>query len=219
MGILRRAALAGMLLVSVTGQARATEEQFEPIAIPEPPAGKAQMVFFRPGGFQGALISCAVSEGESKLSSLPPARYFVAVVEPGRHIYSVSAETKDRILYDLKPGQTEYAQCKIETGFFAGRPKLNPARDIDFKSKLTWKLAKSEGAGPGVLTEEQIKAALAAQSAPQTSVEVAPSAASPSAVAAPAPAPEPLQAAVPAPEAVPASEPAPAAPAQESSAQ
>jgi len=158
-------ALIGSLIAS---PALASPEKAELITLPNPPAGKAQMVFFRAGGIGGSAISCAVSENEQKISSLPPARFFVAVFEPGRHTFKVSSEAKDEIYMDLKPGQTQYAKCSIAMGFLAGRPKLEVAQEAEFTSK-PWKSVKPDRMAANVLTDEQIKAALAAQaSAPST---------------------------------------------------
>jgi hypothetical protein len=142
--------------------ALASPEKAELITLPNPPAGKAQMVFFRAGGFAGSAISCAVSEAGEKISSLPPARFFVAVVEPGRHTFRVSSEAKDEIFVDLKPGQTQYAKCSIAMGIMAGRPKLEIAEEAQFTSK-PWKSVTPDRMAANVLTDEQIKAALAVQ--------------------------------------------------------
>lgn len=103
----------------------------EPKVVPAPPAGKGQIVFYRQGGL-GPLISCAVKEGEEKLSSLPPGKYFVLVAEPGKHSYVVSSESKDVLNVEVEADETQYARCTITMGVFAGRPNLSPAQKSEF---------------------------------------------------------------------------------------
>lgn len=106
-----------------------------PIAVPPPPAGKGQIVFYRTGGMGGALISCAMKEGEIKLSSLPPGRYYVHVTEPGKHSYSVSSEAKDVLNVEIEPDDTQYARCTIRMGLMAGRPNLSPSTVEEWNSR------------------------------------------------------------------------------------
>ncbi len=154
-----------------TVPAQASPEQPELVTVPAPPAGKAEVVFLRDGGYAGSAISCAVSEGKTKLSSLPPRRFFILVAAPGKHTFSVSSEAKDEIYFDLKPGQVNYVKCHVEMGFFAGHPKLDVVEEVMFTAK-TWKSVEKSRMGPDVLTDEQIKAALSAQAtaAPATPV-------------------------------------------------
>ncbi len=148
--------------LGLTGAALASETVKESVEVPSPPEGKAQVVFFRPGGFGGSAISCAVSEAGVKVSSLPPARYFILVADPGKHTYSAASESKDEVNYNLKPGQTVYVKCSIQTGFFVGRPKLEAADELEFTTK-TWKAVSADRMGANVLTEAQIKAGTAPQ--------------------------------------------------------
>lgn len=161
MKFLASLAVAGMLAAT---PALASPDKAELVTLPAPPAGKAQMVFFRKGGFAGSAISCAVSEAGTKISSLPPARFFVVVTEPGKHTYTVSSEAKDELYMDLKAGETQYAKCNIAMGFMAGRPKLEVAQPAEFTSKM-WKSVDKDRMSANVLTDEQIKAALDAQAA------------------------------------------------------
>lgn len=148
--------------------AAASDDLKEIVEVPAPPQGKAQVVFFRPGGFGGSAISCAVSENGAKISSLPPARFFILVAEPGRHIYSAASESKDEVAYNLKEGQTVYVKCGIQAGFLVGRPRLENADELEFSTK-TWKSVTEDRISANVLTDAQIKAALDAQkAAPQT---------------------------------------------------
>ncbi|WP_204349284.1 hypothetical protein, partial [Klebsiella pneumoniae] len=72
-----------------------------PIAIPAPPAGKGQIVFYRPGG-AGFAIGCSVNEKGQKVSSLGAGKYFIMVTEPGRHEFSVKSEAKDMLALEVE---------------------------------------------------------------------------------------------------------------------
>jgi hypothetical protein len=182
-----RAAALVLPMVITAAPALASPDQPEPVTVPTPPPGKAQIVFFRDGGYAGSAISCAVSENGTKLSSLPPRRFFILVADPGKHTYSVSSEAKDEIFFDLKPGQTTFVKCHVEMGFFAGHPKLDVAEELQFTTK-TWKSVEKSRMGPNVLTDEQIKLALATQAAPAPDGSP-PAPPAPPAPAAPPPAP------------------------------
>ena len=129
----RFSAVAFLLAASLAGPAAAADPKPppEPKVIPAPPAGKGQIVFYRQGGI-GPLISCAVKEGEAKVSSLPPGKYFVLVAEPGKHSYVVSSESKDILNLEVEADETQYARCTITMGLFAGRPNLSPADKAAF---------------------------------------------------------------------------------------
>lgn len=115
------------LIAGLATPTMAASELKAPISVPPPPAGKGQIVFYRTGGFSGSLISCAMKEGETKLSSLPPGRYYVHVTEPGKHSYAVSSEAKDVLNVEIEPDDTQYARCTIRMGILAGRPNLSPS--------------------------------------------------------------------------------------------
>ncbi|WP_353230328.1 hypothetical protein [Novosphingobium sp.] len=180
------AVLLASLAIAVP--AMATETTPEQVVVPTPPAGKAEVVFFRKAGFAGSAISCAPSENGTKISSLPPGRFAILVAEPGPHTYAGGSNVKDGVALNLKPGSITYVQCNIRVGFWAGMPVFDIAHDDDFSTKL-WKSLTKEQLGPNILTDEQIKTALAAQAAqPAVTPAAAP-------VATPAPATEPTVAA------------------------
>jgi hypothetical protein len=162
-----------------------------PIAIPPPPHGKGEIVFFRTG-FMGALISCAVSENGQKVSSLPPGSYFIAVVEPGKHTYSVSSEATDTLNVEVEPDEVQYASCHIKMGIMAGRPVLNPATAEAFTGK-TYKMVSASKMGEGALRPDGSTSAAALASAAPTPTPPA------AAVPATAPSPAPASAVAPAP--------------------
>lgn len=73
-----RAAIVALASGGFVGTAQADDGK-APVAIPAPPAGKGQIVFFRTGTLMGAAMGCAVNENGQKISSLGSGRYFVLV--------------------------------------------------------------------------------------------------------------------------------------------
>ncbi len=184
------AALLTSMAISVP--ALASETTPEQVVIPNPPAGHAEVVFFRRAGFAGSAISCAPSEAGKKISSLPPGRFSILVTTPGPHVYAGGSNVKDGVALNLKADSVTYVQCTIRVGFWAGLPVFEIKHDDDFSTKL-WKSLSKEQLGPDILTDEQIKTALAAQAA-----QPATPAAMPAAVTDPvAPAPTPAAASAP----------------------
>ncbi len=180
-------AISSVLFVGVV-PASASVTAPEPVTVPAPPAGKAEIVFFRPSGFAGSAISCAVSENGAKLSSLPPGRFTVILADTGRHTYSVSSEATDQVFFDLKSGDVKYVKCTVQMGFWVGRPKLDVAIQDEFTTK-TWKSVDPSRMGSSALTDAQLQAANAAQAnaAPAATVAATTPVAAPVATAAAAP--------------------------------
>ena len=142
----------------------ASVDKPESITVPSPTAGKAEIVFFRANGFVGSAISCAVREGNTKISSLPPGRFFIMVADPGKHTYSSTSSSDNGINLTLNEGEIRYVRCTILPGFWAGKGSLDVAKDEDFTTKL-WKSVDPTRISANVLTDEQIRADNAAQQA------------------------------------------------------
>jgi hypothetical protein len=100
--------------------------------ISAPPAGKGQVVFYRPSKMMGAAIGFKVREGETELGKLRNGKYFVAAVEPGVHEYKVHGETKDAMTLEIEAGETYYVQGTLGMGIVAGRPNLSPSDEATF---------------------------------------------------------------------------------------
>lgn len=163
-----KAAAISLAVMSIsTAPVQAAEKEVvAPIEIPAPPAGKGQIVFFRPSAM-GMAMGCAVNENGQKISSLGNSKYFILVTEPGKHQYSVKSEAKDTLTLEVEPDETQYAQCRIKMGILMGRPDLRPATKGEFEehSKLKMVDADDMGPGPGALRPDEVKAALAAPTA------------------------------------------------------
>lgn len=161
------------LAASVAFPAIAAEtKNQEPIAIPAPPAGKGQIVFFRPGGM-GFALGCSVNENGQKVSSLGAGTYFIMVTDPGKHAFSVKSEATDTLALEVEADETQYAKCKIKMGIMVGRPDIAPATETEFRAVKRLKMVDADdmGPGPGALRPEQVTAALAPAPASQPESE------------------------------------------------
>lgn len=136
--------------------------------IPQPPAGKGQVVFYRKGGFVGSAVACSVFESGEKVSSLGGGRFFVMVADPGKHEFTVKTEAKDSITLEVEPDETQFAECKIKMGFMVGRPDLRPVTEADFRAAKKLRLTDTDdmGTAPGALRPDELKAAQEAAPAP-----------------------------------------------------
>lgn len=159
---LRKALVGTGLAVLAATPAHAADKL--PVAIPAPPAGKGQIVFYRTGTIMGAAMGCAVNENGQKISSLGSGKYFILVTTPGKHEYTVKSEAKDVLALEVESDETQYAMCRIKMGIMAGRPDLRPSTEAEFKASHTDRLVDAEdmGPGPGALRPDDVKAALAA---------------------------------------------------------
>lgn len=119
------------------------------ITIPEPPAGKGQIVFFRPSGM-GMAMGCTVREGETKISSVGNGKYVVVVAEPGSHDYTVHSEAKDTLTLLVEADETQFVRCKIKMGIMAGRPDIAPSTPEEFSAaSAKLKLVDDDDMGEG----------------------------------------------------------------------
>jgi len=141
----------------------ATKAAPAPIAIPAPPAGKGQIVFYRTGTM-GFALGCSVNERGQKVSSLGTGKYFIMVADPGRHEFTVQSEAKDVLALEVEDGETQFAGCKIKMGIMVGRPDIRPSTEAEFRAAKNLKMVDAEdmGPAPGALRPEQVAAALAA---------------------------------------------------------
>lgn len=167
------AAIPLALSVAISTPVLAADEAVQPgaaIAIPTPPAGKGQVVFFRPGGLVGSAVACSVFENGAKVSSLGGGRYFIMVADAGRHTFSVKTEATDTLPLEIEPDETQFAACKIKMGIMVGRPDIRPSSEEEFRAQKKLRLVDTDdmGPGPGALRPDEIAAALAAGSVAAT---------------------------------------------------
>lgn len=148
MQLLGAAALAGFALMPISATA-AEKTAAESIELPAPPAGQGQVVFFRKGGLSGAAVACSVHENGEKISSLGGGRYFVMVVDQGRHEFSVKTEATDSLALEVEADETQFASCKIKMGIMVGRPDIRPSTEEEFRAAKKLALVDDDDMGPG----------------------------------------------------------------------
>jgi hypothetical protein len=107
-----------------------------------PPAGKGQVVFFRPSKFPGAAVSFSIHEGDAGVAKLGNGSYAVVVAEPGPHAYTSESESKDILNVEVDAGETQYVSQTLGMGVVMYRPHLTPSDQATFdglKLKLSTK--------------------------------------------------------------------------------
>lgn len=98
----------------------------EPPAIPDPPPGKALVVFYRTWAYPGGALSFTVHEGPADVGLLSPGTYFTALADPGWHTYTVRAERHADMQIDLEADETYYVRFELGTGWLLYQPSLVP---------------------------------------------------------------------------------------------
>jgi hypothetical protein len=101
--------------------------------IPPPPAGKAQVVFFRTGAYVGAGAWFKVRENGAELGKLTNQSYFVAVVDPGPHAFTAATESRNTLKLELDDGDTAYVRGTLQMGIVMGEPNLAPSDQALFE--------------------------------------------------------------------------------------
>ncbi|HEY0333878.1 MAG TPA: DUF2846 domain-containing protein [Stenotrophomonas sp.] len=112
-------------------------------AIQAAPADKAQIVFFRPSKFVGGAFGFKVREGDNELGKLRSGKYFVSLVDPGHHQYTVHSEAKDVLDLEVEAGETYFVMGSMNMGVLSGRPNLAPSDEATF-SGMASKLDRVE---------------------------------------------------------------------------
>jgi len=90
------------------------------------PAGKAQVVFWRPGSLMGAALGCTVRENvdTNEIARLGAGKYWVLITEPGKHMFYTTGEATDRLNMELEPDETYFVRCAIGMGIMSGRAQV-----------------------------------------------------------------------------------------------
>ena len=164
-----RAFAMGALALSSVAVSAADKMDGEdaPIAIPAPPPGKGQIVFFRTG-LMGMALGCSVNENGQKVSSLGAGRYFIMVADPGKHEFTVKNEAKDTLTLLVEPDETQFAKCRMKLGIVVWRPDIQPSTEQEFREQKKLKLVDADdmGPGPGALRPDELELALKGGDAP-----------------------------------------------------
>lgn len=145
-----------------------------PIAVPAPPAGQGQVVFYRPSAFVGSAIRCTVREDGKMIGRANNGRYFVVPAAPGKHSFTTKTEATDTLNVEVEPDETTYVKCKIGMGVWAGRPNLSPGSAEEFASSShKLKLADAAELAKAIADDEAEQAKKAAKAAKAASSEKA----------------------------------------------
>jgi len=99
------------------------------IAIPPPPAGQGQVVFFRPKSLLGTGQWFNVREAGKALGRLSNGAYFILATNPGVHTYTAKfePELKDHLKLDIAAGETYYVEGSLTGGLVIGAADLSPS--------------------------------------------------------------------------------------------
>ena len=109
--------------------------------IAPPPAGKGQVVFFRPSKFPGAAVSFSIHDGDTGVAKLGNGSYAVVVADPGPHAYTSESEAKDTLNVEIDAGETQYVSQTLGMGVMLYRPHLTPSDQGAFDSLKSLKLS------------------------------------------------------------------------------
>ena len=121
--------------VAVAAPALAKKHPHPPVLIPAPPAGKGQVVFFRPANrVMGRFIGLPVRDGDVGIGTLGNGTYVVHVVDPGPHVFTTRLKVTDRLPLEVEAGETYYVEQTMGVGLVAGHPHLAPVERADFEA-------------------------------------------------------------------------------------
>lgn len=128
----------GLVLTLVPGASLAQSDA--PIVtktgqIGTPPAGKAQIVFFRPGSIVGMALGCTVHENDHEVARLGSGKYYVITAEPGKHAFSTRGQAADALNLEVESDETYFVKCKIGAGVVSGAAQLEPSDRASFAKK------------------------------------------------------------------------------------
>ena len=104
------------------------------IAVPPPPRGMGQVVFFRAKSLSGFGQWFSVRENGQALGKLTNGAYFVVVLPPGSHRFSASSEPefKDHLSLQIDAGETYYVEGIMTHGVVIGVADLTPSDKAHF---------------------------------------------------------------------------------------
>jgi hypothetical protein len=100
--------------------------------IPPPPAGKGQIVFFRPWAYPGMAVSFSVHEGQTGVGKLGVSSYFVYIGDPGPHTFTIQSESTDTLNTEIEAGETTFVKETLGMGLMLYRPHLTPSDEDTF---------------------------------------------------------------------------------------
>jgi hypothetical protein len=105
-----------------------------PIALPKPPKGQGQVVFFRKKSLLGTGQWFNVREDGKALGKLTNGAWFVQAEAPGAHTFTAKTEPefKDRLTLKVDAGETYFVEGGLTHGVVIGVPNLTPSDNAAF---------------------------------------------------------------------------------------
>ncbi|HEY2661498.1 MAG TPA: DUF2846 domain-containing protein [Caulobacteraceae bacterium] len=100
------------------------------------PAGKAQIVFFRPSSFIGMAVYFRIRENGVELGKLSNGAYFVQTVDPGKHTFTAATENKDTLTLEIDDGETYYVRGGLSMGLVIAEANIAPSDAATFQQAL-----------------------------------------------------------------------------------
>ena len=118
-------------------------------AVPTPPSGKGQVVFFRRSSLMGFPYWTNIRENDTAYGKLSNGVYFVQTLDPGPHTFNTSVLGKDALKIEVDPGETYYVEGKITMALVGYTVVMAPSDATAFQKAFHgMKLAKLAVAGP-----------------------------------------------------------------------
>jgi hypothetical protein len=110
-----------------------------PIAIPPPPRGQGQVVFFRGKTRLGTGQWFNVREDGKALGKLSNGAYFVHATRPGVHTYTakLEPELKEHLTLKVDAGETYFVEGALTGGLVIGAANLSPSNRERFNKAAT----------------------------------------------------------------------------------
>ena len=124
-----------LLLLSVVG-CGGSVRRLELESLPEPPANKGLVCFFREGAFLGCAVNFSVYDDREKIGVLRNDSYFFVEAEPGLHTYVAKTEVSDRLHVVVEENQTLFIAGSTKLGAFVGQPVLRLANESEGRAKI-----------------------------------------------------------------------------------
>jgi hypothetical protein len=128
--------ISPMLVAAAPGLAQAADaaKPADPAAaVPAPPAGKGQVVFFRRSSLMGFPYWTNIRENDVAYGKLSNGVYFVQPMDPGPHTFNTSVLGKDALKIEVDPGETYYIEGKITMALVGYTVVMAPSDAASFQ--------------------------------------------------------------------------------------
>jgi hypothetical protein len=147
-------AAAALFTASPGITADRVQGRLAPAALPAPPEGQGQILFWRSSTVVGSGMGCGVNLGTERVSALGAGHYFILPMTPGSYQFNAKSEAKDVLDVAVKAGETSFVKCTIKMGIMVGRPNLSPSTAEEYEKKRgDLKYVDSDDIGSKVLPD------------------------------------------------------------------